>query len=1441
MAGLCALALGQAASQTPPGIRGCLLSADGMTDSDRGLYLLPVAAGQSRQLLIAGPQAMYGGTAVEGVYYCNYKWSFAGFFTFYEIHGYDLTTGERVFYYDEDDTGAYFTQGGMALDPVTDSVIGLFYNSEMTALDLALVTYGDQTVEKTVLAPLAADLPVVNAFAVSPSGRCYALTIDGDLYGIDRNTGRLTLIGATGMAPEYTSGAVMDTEDTIYWAVSPAEGPSMLVAVDTATGACSEITPYPDRSQWAGLYTERPEASESAPGACQGLTVSFAPGETTGSVTLTTPATLYGGSAGSGPLEVHVLANGRERAREAAGWGEDITLAVDLGDTGRGMYDFTVYASNPSGNGPKSKVRGVWVGADLPSAPEVTLQQTGHSLLLEWQPVTTGIAGTPIDPAAVTYDIYEGGGLLPLSPSPIATGLETTSYRLEPEPTPEVTSYAYTVYAMTEDLVSSPGVSNTVVTGSYSAPYAANFADDGLENFTVIDSNRDGITWGVGEEGEGAVIGYSTRDAMDDWLISPPVEVAPDKAYEVTLKAYARESYYNERLELRYGYDNTAEAMAYELTGPVDITVMSDAPYTYTGYACSDCNGRLFVGIHGISDADRFELIVSELAIATPVSSLAPGAATDFSVAADPDTYGRALIGFMAPDKDLAGRTVESLARIDVAREGTVIATIDRPDPGMALSLADIPGTSGEIAYTVTAYNSYGRGATAMATAYIGYHAPQPPAYADISRTETPGEAMLSWGTVSHDTEGNAYPAGSVTYTVYREGVDTPVAEGLSAPTLTYRAVAAGEQEMVSCRVSAVYGNLTGESAQTPSIPVGTPYDGLDESGEYGRYVWGVSDAGGAAWGVLDDSSEGLPASADGDGTYFGCQGEDVEDFGVLFTGLVSLENLQNPGIRFATYQIEGSGGSPDLNELTVSLRAEGDTQWTDLYRRSVRDICGAPGSWGYATVPLSDYEGEVVQVQFTATCKTYLLTLLDAVSVGEIFSRDLAAAGITAPGRAVAGAPFTIEVGVDNIGSRQSGPYEVELYADGLLADSRSCPPLDPGMHAAVAFTSALSPLSAEGTAYYGRIVMEGDENPDDNTTGTVTVALRDSNLPAPTGLTGSCTTGGVELTWTEPVARTGDGRITEDFEDAGSFACEYGDWTFTDADRSPVGGMSNTEIPGITNGETLGSFWIWDTDVLPIGSSAAAHSGSKYLFSLFCYNNSQSDEWAISPRLDGSAQTVSFWAKSYSKNYLESIQVLASTTGIEISHFEPIESAAVAQVPAKWTKYSVSLPEGTAHFAIRSVAAGAFMLMVDDVSYIPLSGAPADPTGYDVYRDGTRIATLGGGTTAYTDTGVEDHRDYTYCVTALYGEAGVSAPSAPWSVFTDFSGIEAVQRAGFEVRVYEGCMEICNPDAAEITVCSADGTLLYASSRRRATLPAAPGLYLVSAPGGSRKVMVR
>lgn len=137
------------------------------------------------------------------------------------------------------------------------------------------------------------------------------------------------------------------------------------------------------------------------------------------------------------------------------------------------------------------------------------------------------------------------------------------------------------------------------------------------------------------------------------------------------------------------------------------------------------------------------------------------------------------------------------------------------------------------------------------------------------------------------------------------------------------------------------------------------------------------------------------------------------------------------------------------------------------------------------------------------------------------------------------------------------------------------------------------------------------------------------------------------------------------------------------------------------------------------------APHSGDKFLCCMAAdpefVASGHNDDWLISPILNGKSQTVSLWAKSLfagdNNGLLEHFEVLGSTTGQETSDFTQ-KLLDADKVPDSWTQYSVDIPEGVRYFAIHTISADKFMLMLDDIYYQPDTIKVA---GYRIYRDST------------------------------------------------------------------------------------------------------------------------
>ena len=179
----------------------------------------------------------------------------------------------------------------------------------------------------------------------------------------------------------------------------------------------------------------------------------------------------------------------------------------------------------------------------------------------------------------------------------------------------------------------------------------------------------------------------------------------------------------------------------------------------------------------------------------------------------------------------------------------------------------------------------------------------------------------------------------------------------------------------------------------------------------------------------------------------------------------------------------------------------------------------------------------------------------------------DLKAHSVSAPAKVNAGEAYTASVKVVNEGFNAATAFNVELYADGKLVESKPVETLAPGNSTNVEFGLNMHALAEEPVSLHAVVVYSADENADNNTTEAITVSPKVSTLPAVTDLKGEIKAEGAVLSWSEPNLEGGVAETkTDDMESYEGFAHEAEGWTFVDVDGKNVGGFQNTDIPGLT-----------------------------------------------------------------------------------------------------------------------------------------------------------------------------------------------------------------------------------------------------------------------------------
>ncbi len=130
---------------------------------------------------------------------------------------------------------------------------------------------------------------------------------------------------------------------------------------------------------------------------------------------------------------------------------------------------------------------------------------------------------------------------------------------------------------------------------------------------TVIDANNDGKTWTYNSSGY-AQYTYSSSNAANDWLITPGITLEAGKTYQFNIEAWARSTYYTEKLEVKMGSAATAAGMTTSVIASTGITSTSAEQLSNNSVTVTT-TGVYYFGVHAISAANMWELYVDNLVI----------------------------------------------------------------------------------------------------------------------------------------------------------------------------------------------------------------------------------------------------------------------------------------------------------------------------------------------------------------------------------------------------------------------------------------------------------------------------------------------------------------------------------------------------------------------------------------------------------------------------------------------------------------------------------------------------------------------------------------------------------------------------------------------------------------------------------------------------------
>lgn len=1346
--------------------------------------------------------------------------------TFIYLLTYDMSTLELVEKRDIDDINMMAL--GADRDPATGLIYGIFYNESLRSYVFGYADYAAAT--RTAVKALGSASDICQAMAFDSEGQLYGIKVyDGTLVKFDKATGDMTTVGATAVPCDYNIGGTYDprSNSLLVNAVAKDQQSSSLYQVDLATGATSVLATY-SMAQIYNMFILRSKAADEAP-AAPVLSVSAPQGTMTVQCSITLPDVCFDGSALTGNLDWELYVNGVKKDSGTAEAGATVKSDVAVDKAGETTFKAVCY--NAAGASPEA-TETVVVGKGCPAAPaDAKASWTDGIMTLTWSPVTASSDGGYIDADMVTYDVFYGDVCL-------AQNLTATTYSFELAK-PEVhVDFRYSIVAKYDGKTSAPAYTNNVGLGDYAAPFHTVFNSSTIftdYGYTVLDVNKDNDTWTA--QPSGARYKYNTQNKANDWLITPEIRFEAGKSYKLEFIVASENATNTERVEIAIGKGATPEALTTILIPELEVTaVLRTGPMTLSAIFSPEETGAYNIGVHAVSERDRYYLWLTDLSVDAgmlPESPVAPAKLT-----LTPDATGLLKVHgeVVLPTKSVTDGDLTADVTARVECDGRAVSTLTGA-PGATVSFDDVVPERGTYSYTATAYVGDAQGLSITESVFVGPYMPLKPAKATVAETDDAGVVTVTWTPVSEDVNGNTVAASQVTYQVYsidEKGNLTPVlAEPTASTAATFTAVAEG-QDFVQFAVRSFNREIASEeAAYTEMIAVGKAYEmpvELSSITDLDKYIVGIDNTGKAEWRMAYASDLSVP-NCDADGVVFFCYSDYYYRYADIFTGKVNITAADRPELSFYIWK----HADDDETQYVVSVMTEGEE--TELMDFECSGLETA--HWNKVRFDLSDFIGQEVQVKIRAVCQSYSYMIIDNIQIKEVPDYDVAALFTDAPVNVKAGQRFDVRVSVENFGYETARNIDVKLMRNGDLLDATTIASLIPYGQKYVTFTDVIDHFDAinDHADYHAVATVAGDKDPRNDATDVTVVTRPLSSLCAVDDLKAELTDGGVHLTWTPyTVGDLVPVEITEDFESGESWAnSSFGDWTFVDRDESPIWPpFSCAQIPNYSQG----AFWLFDNTAQGYQTSDfKSVSGSKYLMGFYCYDGEVNDDWAISPLLPGTAQTISFWARGFYVLGSESFEVLYST----VDNCQPEEFKLLKRVDGvenTWTKYTYELPEGALHFAIRYISYDQYAFLIDDVTFTPDPALHAlTLKGYDVYRNGVKLTDMPVNDCHYYDSEVTEYAPHTYHVMAHY-EQGSSELSNP--AVLGNSGLTDITASCATVAVDGTYIVVAGTEGVAVTIATADGRLMY-SGNGDARVAASAGVYIVSVGNYTTKVLVR
>lgn len=1318
------------------------------------------------------------------------------------------------------------------------------------------------TLGKTSVATLEGEW---NSIAFDGGGELYGVRltrVDGGvanstLCRIDKATGAVTEIGATGEKPYKSDGAVIDPDTGLYyWLVQEKEcAPTRLVTLDTATGKPTTVFTFDDNADmFPTSMFAMIQIDPATPNEVTDLSVTFEGMSLTGKLSFKAPVSNHGGTAG-GQLTWSVSWDDRYKTGTCT-YGDTVEVDVEV-DT-EDYHSFVVKVTDGELSSAPVSAEAYAGRAVAPStSPELTYDAEGNKLTVTWKEPDTKYVPGYLDPAGFRYTLtrYPDGEVVADKISEL-TFTESGAGFSE-----SFTRYWYTLQVFNYDKGSELTHTEALGIGYLTPPFSEDFNDGrrSLAGYPIIDANLDGNTWRTGIS---TLLIYNTSGTSgqnNDWFVTPPACLERGKTYFIEFDTWARsqsadpeQSY--ESLRLTVAETPTSDDLFNgKILGDWKVSQGSIDPDHYKVSFSPEKDGMYHFGFWCYTPKFRgcSGLEIDNFKFSTGVADGAPDAPVITSVTRQPNGEYSADVTVRLPEKKMTGEILDGIERLDVFRDGEFVKAFDNPEAGKEVSFTDNIGKSGNYTWTAVAYNEEGAGKYSdPADSFVGQDIAEAASGFNVVETEY-GKLHASWDRVTTDRNGVEIDPERITYYLQDGLTGGDIVTGLKETAYDFEPLGRhGVQQWKSYRLYAVNesGMERNRFATSDPIVVGMPVDEYFENYENGYSnsypdvtLWNENVNGNGIW-----SQTGL--AVPGIGPYSGIRfltmtGSDLNDAAHLVSTRVDLSKQAHPAFTCMVYNY-AMEDDPSQNIIEVEVKAEGDDAWTRVASREIRTLGAKSNFWQPLTVSLEAYAGKTVQIRLTGILKHYSSIHIDDFRIGSIEGSDIALESVSAPATVKPGEKFKASIHVSNRGSLKADSYTVTVEFDGV-PETISGSDLPSG--ALDTFEVELTmPDSYESDVMMIRAKTELEKDAvAGNDIYSLPVYPQITTLPFPENLTGSINEAGIPVLGWEAPAETYNPPVKEDFADGSSFdyTSPFKDWIFVDRDDSPVPNLYlYSIITGLETGVTKTSFFVFDGRGTEnqFGDFYKGFGDDKFLSSVGCADRN-SDDWAITPELSGKAQVVSFMARGRLNMFGSTFGVYYSTGSTDPDDFIAVEEMSeITLLPGLWTPIYVALPEGARRMAVRSTASTGAMIHIDDFSYVPAITKEIKPDGFRIYRDAAQAGETAYETTTWADcTGEDGNHDYR--VTALYDGLGESRPTQTLSLSKSEIGTVAVTDS-IRVTAYESGIEVSGCTGNRVLISDMAGRIVY---DRKVTgkvwIPVPAGVYVVKVREHAVKVMVR